>query len=166
MSGASTPSSSIPWVDGRGQRAGEPGISREFNSAIGPTGSGLRFHPSVNLSIWAGEQIFKNNLTCPWAAGQFHFIIGQRATSALRSFATELFRHIGPDTDVPASDIGVVGSRESDTSPGSTSACHQQVHQRAHRQGPQLGQVAGQPGALSWLRVLRREMLNREGQHP
>ena len=98
------------------------GFRIEMNSAIGPYKGGLRFHPSVNLGILkflAFEQIFKNRLTDA-ADGRRQGRLGFRSEGqerqwkscgSARSFMTELFRHIGPDTDVPAGDIGV-GGRE------------------------------------------------------
>ena len=111
----------VPWVDD----AGEPQVNRgyrvEFNSAIGPYKGGLRFHPSVNLSIlkFLGfEQIFKNSLTTlPMGGGKGGSDFNPKGKSDnevmkfCQSFMTELSRHIGPNTDVPAGDIGV-GGRE------------------------------------------------------
>lgn len=111
----------VPWIDD----AGEPQVNRgyrvEFNSAIGPYKGGLRFHPSVNLSIlkFLGfEQIFKNSLTTlPMGGGKGGSDFNPKGKSDneimkfCQSFMTELSRHIGPDTDVPAGDIGV-GGRE------------------------------------------------------
>ena len=111
----------VPWIDD----AGEPQVNRgyrvEFNSAIGPYKGGLRFHPSVNLSIlkFSGfEQIFKNSLTTlPMGGGKGGSDFNPKGKSDnevmkfCQSFMTELSRHIGPNTDVPAGDIGV-GGRE------------------------------------------------------
>ena len=111
----------VPWIDD----AGEPQVNRgyrvEFNSAIGPYKGGLRFHPSVNLSIlkFLGfEQIFKNSLTTlPMGGGKGGSDFNPKGKSDnevmkfCQSFMTELSRHIGPNTDVPAGDIGV-GGRE------------------------------------------------------
>ena len=111
----------VPWIDD----AGEPQVNRgyrvEFNSAIGPYKGGIRFHPSVNLSIlkFLGfEQIFKNSLTTlPLGGGKGGSDFNPKGKSDnevmkfCQSFMTELSRHIGPNTDVPAGDIGV-GGRE------------------------------------------------------
>ena len=111
----------VPWIDDSGDTQVNRGYRVEFNSAIGPYKGGLRFHPSVNLSIlkFLGfEQIFKNALTTlPIGGGKGGSDFdpkGRSDTEVMRfcqSFMSELFRHIGPDTDVPAGDIGV-GGRE------------------------------------------------------
>ncbi len=111
----------VPWQDDKGEYQVNRGFRVEFNSAIGPYKGGLRFHPSVNLSIlkFLGfEQIFKNSLTTlPMGGGKGGCDFdpkGKSDSEVMRfcqSFMTELFRHIGPDTDVPAGDIGV-GGRE------------------------------------------------------
>lgn len=111
----------VPWQDDKGQIHVNRGFRIEFNSAIGPYKGGLRFHPSVNLSIlkFLGfEQIFKNSLTTlpmGGAKGGSDFDPKGKSDSEVmrfcQSFMNELFRHIGPDTDVPAGDIGV-GGRE------------------------------------------------------
>jgi glutamate dehydrogenase (NADP+) len=111
----------VPWVDDEGEVQVNRGYRVEFNSAIGPYKGGLRFHPSVNLSIlkFLGfEQIFKNALTTlPMGGGKggSDFDAKGRSDNEImrfcQSFMSELFRHIGPDTDVPAGDIGV-GGRE------------------------------------------------------
>ncbi|MGB5942311.1 MAG: NADP-specific glutamate dehydrogenase [Leeuwenhoekiella sp.] len=111
----------VPWVDDSGQTQVNKGYRIEFNSAIGPYKGGLRFHPSVNLSIlkFLGfEQVFKNSLTSlPLGGGKGGSNFNPRGKSDAevmrfcQSFMTELFRHIGPNTDVPAGDIGV-GGRE------------------------------------------------------
>jgi glutamate dehydrogenase (NADP+) len=111
----------VPWVDDKGQVQINRGYRVEFNSAIGPYRGGLRFHPSVNLSIlkFLGfEQVFKNSLTTlPMGGGKGGSDFDPKGKSDLevmrftQSFMSELFRHIGPDTDVPAGDIGV-GGRE------------------------------------------------------
>jgi len=111
----------VPWQDDKGEYHINRGYRVEFNSAIGPYKGGLRFHPSVNLSIlkFLGfEQIFKNSLTTlPMGGGKGGSDFDPRGKSDnevmrfCQSFMTELFRHIGPDTDVPAGDIGV-GGRE------------------------------------------------------
>ena len=111
----------VPWVDDNGETQINKGYRIEFNSAIGPYKGGLRFHPSVNLSIlkFLGfEQVFKNSLTSlPMGGGKGGSNFNPRGKSDAevmrfcQSFMTELYRHIGPNTDVPAGDIGV-GGRE------------------------------------------------------
>ena len=111
----------VPWVDDQGKVQVNRGYRVQFNSAIGPYKGGLRLHPSVNLSIlkFLGfEQIFKNSLTTlPIGGGKGGSDFDPKGKSDnevmrfCQSFMTELQRHIGPDTDVPAGDIGV-GSRE------------------------------------------------------
>ena len=111
----------VPWVDDQGDYQVNRGFRIEMNSAIGPYKGGLRFHPSVNLSILqflAFEQVFKNSLTTlPMGGGKGGADFNPKGKSDnevmrfCQSFMTELSRHIGPDTDVPAGDIGV-GGRE------------------------------------------------------
>lgn len=111
----------VPWVDDAGQVRVNRGFRVQFNNAIGPYKGGLRFHPSVNLGIikFLGfEQIFKNSLTTlPMGGGKGGSDFDPKGKSNdevmrfCQSFTLELFRHIGPDTDVPAGDIGV-GGRE------------------------------------------------------
>ncbi len=111
----------VPWVDDSGRIQVNRGFRVQFNSAIGPYKGGLRFHPSVNLGIikFLGfEQIFKNSLTGlsmgGGKGGSDFDPKGKTDMEVMRfcqSFMTELFRHIGPNTDVPAGDIGV-GGRE------------------------------------------------------
>jgi glutamate dehydrogenase (NADP+) len=111
----------VPWVDDRGEVQVNRGFRIEMNSAIGPYKGGLRFHPSVNLGILkflAFEQVFKNSLTTlPMGGGKGGCDFDPKGKSDnevmrfCQSFMSELFRHIGPDTDVPAGDIGV-GGRE------------------------------------------------------
>ncbi len=111
----------VPWVDDAGNVHVNKGYRVQFNSAIGPYKGGLRFHPSVNLSIikFLGlEQILKNSLTgLPIGGGKGGSDFDPKGKSDMevmrfcQSFMTELFRHIGQDTDVPAGDIGV-GGRE------------------------------------------------------
>ncbi len=107
----------VPWMDDQGQVHVNRGYRVQFNSAIGPYKGGLRFHPSVNLSIikFLGfEQTFKNSLTTlPMGGGKGgsdFSPVGKSDSEILRfceSFMMELYRHIGPDVDVPAGDIGV-----------------------------------------------------------
>tara|TARA_B110000438_G_scaffold301227_1_gene355587 strand:+ start:1049 stop:2386 length:1338 start_codon:yes stop_codon:yes gene_type:complete len=111
----------VPWRDDRGSVNVNRGYRVEFNSAIGPYKGGLRFHPSVNLSIlkFLGfEQVFKNSLTTlPMGGGKGGSDFDPKGKSDnevmsfCQSFMTELSKHIGPNTDVPAGDIGV-GGRE------------------------------------------------------
>jgi glutamate dehydrogenase (NADP+) len=111
----------VPWMDDRGDIQVNRGFRIEMNSAIGPYKGGLRFHPSVNLGILkflAFEQVFKNSLTTlPMGGGKGGSDFDPKGKSDnevmkfCQSFMTELQRHIGPNTDVPAGDIGV-GGRE------------------------------------------------------
>ena len=111
----------VPWIDDKGQPQVNRGYRVEFNSAIGPYKGGLRFRPSVNLSIlkFLGfEQVFKNSLTTlPMGGGKGGSDFDPKGKSDnevmrfCQSFMTELYRHIGANTDVPAGDIGV-GGRE------------------------------------------------------
>ncbi len=111
----------VPWVDDQGKVQVNRGFRVQFNSAIGPYKGGLRFHPSVNASIlkFLGfEQIFKNSLTgLPMGGGKGGCDFDPKGKSEgevmrfCQSFMTELYKYIGPDTDVPAGDIGV-GARE------------------------------------------------------
>ncbi|NLE24233.1 MAG: NADP-specific glutamate dehydrogenase [Clostridiaceae bacterium] len=111
----------VPWVDDNGTVQVNRGFRVQFNSAIGPYKGGLRFHPSVNLGIikFLGfEQILKNSLTTlPMGGGKGGSDFDPKGKSDMeimrfcQSFISELFRHVGPDTDVPAGDIGV-GGRE------------------------------------------------------
>lgn len=111
----------VPWVDEQGEVHINRGYRIEMNSAIGPYKGGLRFHPSVNLGILkflAFEQVFKNSLTSlPMGGGKGGSDFDPKGKSDLKvmrfcqAFMSELYRHIGPNTDVPAGDIGV-GGRE------------------------------------------------------
>jgi glutamate dehydrogenase (NADP+) len=111
----------VPWVTDQGEIRVNRGFRIEMNSAIGPYKGGLRFHPSVNLGILkflAFEQVFKNSLTTlPMGGGKGGSDFDPKGKSDnevmrfCQSFMAELYRHIGPDTDVPAGDIGV-GGRE------------------------------------------------------
>ncbi|MEM6720747.1 MAG: NADP-specific glutamate dehydrogenase [Bacteroidota bacterium] len=111
----------VQWVDDNGEIQVNRGYRVQMNSAIGPYKGGLRFHPSVNLSILkflAFEQVFKNSLTTlPMGGGKGGSDFNPKGKSDVeimrfcQAFMSELFRHIGPDTDVPAGDIGV-GGRE------------------------------------------------------
>ena len=111
----------VSWVDDRGKIQVNRGYRVQFSTSIGPSKGGLRFHPSVNLSVikFLGfEQIFKNSLTgLPMGGGKGGSDFDPKGKSNneimrfCQSFMIELQRHIGPDTDVPAGDMGV-GSRE------------------------------------------------------
>jgi glutamate dehydrogenase (NADP+) len=111
----------VPWMDDQGEIHINRGFRIEMNSAIGPYKGGLRFHPSVNMGILkflAFEQVFKNSLTTlPMGGGKGGSDFDPKGKSDnevmrfCQSFMTELYRHIGPNTDVPAGDIGV-GGRE------------------------------------------------------
>ncbi len=111
----------VPWIDDKGEVQVNRGFRIEMNSAIGPYKGGLRFHPTVTLGMLkflAFEQVFKNSLTTlPMGGGKGGSNFDPKGKSDnevmrfCQSFMTELFRHIGPDTDVPAGDIGV-GGRE------------------------------------------------------
>jgi glutamate dehydrogenase (NADP+) len=111
----------VPWQDDKGEIQINRGYRIQMNSALGPYKGGLRFHPTVNLGILkflAFEQVFKNSLTTlPMGGGKGGSDFDPKGKSDnevmrfCQSFMTELFRHIGPDTDVPAGDIGV-GGRE------------------------------------------------------
>ncbi len=111
----------IPWIDDKGELQVNRGYRIEMNSAIGPYKGGIRFHPTVNLGVLkflAFEQVFKNSLTSlPLGGGKGGSDFdpkGKTDNEVMRfcqSFMTELFRHIGPNTDIPAGDIGV-GGRE------------------------------------------------------
>lgn len=111
----------VPWVDDNGQTHVNRGYRVQFNGAIGPYKGGLRFAPSVNLSIMkflGFEQTFKNSLTTlpmGGAKGGSDFDPNGKSDAEVmrfcQSFMTELYRHIGPDVDIPAGDLGV-GARE------------------------------------------------------
>ncbi len=111
----------VPWLNDKGEVEVNRGFRIEMNSAIGPYKGGLRFHPTVNLGILkflAFEQVFKNSLTTlPMGGGKGGSDFNPKGKSDnevmrfCQSFMTELFRHVGPNTDVPAGDIGV-GGRE------------------------------------------------------
>ena len=111
----------VPWIDDKGEIQINKGYRIEMNSAIGPYKGGIRFHPTVNLDILkflAFEQVFKNSLTTlPMGGGKGGSDFDPKGKTDnevmkfCQSFMTELSRHIGPDTDIPAGDIGV-GGRE------------------------------------------------------
>src|SRR5437763_15928841 len=111
----------VPWINDKGQSQLNRGFRVQMTSALGPYKGGLRFHPTVSASIikfLAFEQVFKNSLTgLPMGGGKGGADFDPKAKSDIevmrfcQSFMTELFRHVGPSTDVPAGDIGV-GRRE------------------------------------------------------
>src|SRR6218665_2613917 len=111
----------VPWIDDKGEIQVNRGFRIQMNSAIGPYKGGIRFHPTVNLSVLkflAFEQVFKNSLTTlPMGGGKGGADFDPKGKSDneimkfCQSFMTELSKHIGADTDVPAGDIGV-GGRE------------------------------------------------------
>ena len=111
----------VPWVDDKGEVHVNRGYRVEMNSAIGPYKGGLRFHPSVTLGVMkflAFEQVFKNSLTTlPLGGGKGGSDFDPKGKSDhevmrfAQAFMSELYRHIGPNTDVPAGDVGV-GGRE------------------------------------------------------
>ncbi len=155
----------VPWFDDQGNIQVNRGFRIEMNSAIGPYKGGLRFHPSVNLGILkflAFEQVFKNSLTTlPMGGGKGGSDFDPKGKSDnevmrfCQSFMTELCRHIGPDTDVPAGDIGV-GGREIGYMFGQYKRIRERVHRRADRQGPALGRLADSSRSHRLrLRVLR-----------
>ena len=128
----------VAWIDDQEEIRVNRGYRIEMNSAIGPYKGGLRFHPNVNLSVLkflAFEQIFKNSLTTlPMGGGKGGSDFnpkGKTDTEVMRfcqSFMTELFRHIGPNRDIPAGDIGV-GSREIGYLFGPVSYTHLRAHE-------------------------------------
>ena len=140
------------WTDDAGNVHVNRGYRVQFNSCLGPYKGGLRLHPSVNLGIikFLGfEQIFKNSLTTlPMGGGKGGCDFDPKGKSDMeimrfcQSFMTELFRHIGADTDVPAGDIGT-GAREIGFMFGPVQAHQECVGRRAHRQGPVLRRIAG-----------------------
>ena len=139
----------VPWMDDQGEVRINRGFRIQMNGAIGPYKGGLRFHPSVNLGILkflAFEQTFKNALTTlPMGGGKGGSDFDPKGKSDnevmrfCQSFMSELFRHIGPDTDVPAGDIGV-GGREIGYPVRAVPQAPQRVRGRPHREGPELGQ--------------------------
>ena len=116
----------VPWIDDKGEFQINRGYRVQMNSAIGPYKGGIRFHPSVNLGILkflAFEQVLKNSLTTlPMGGGKGGSDFDPKGKSDnevmrfCQSFMTELSRHIGADTDVPAGDIGVGGREVAGTS--------------------------------------------------
>ncbi len=141
----------VPWVDDAGEIQVNRGYRVEMSSAIGPFKGGLRFHPSVYvglLKFLAFEQVLKNALTTlPMGGGKGGADFDPKDKSDAevmrfcQSFMTELQRHIGQFTDVPAGDIGVGAAR--DRLPvRAVQADPQRVHRRSHRQGARMGRLA------------------------
>ena len=161
----------VPWQDDQGRVHINRGFRIEMNSAIGPYKGGLRFHPSVNLGILkflAFEQVLKNSLTTlPMGGGKGGSDFDPKGKSDnevmrfCQSFMTELFRHIGPDTDVPAGDIGV-GGREIGYLFGQYKRLTQRVHGRPDGEGPELGRLAHTAGSD---RLRRRLFRRRDARH-
>nr|WP_316623692.1 NADP-specific glutamate dehydrogenase [uncultured Ruminococcus sp.] len=164
----------VPWVDDNGQVQVNIGYRVQFNSAIGPYKGGLRFHPSVYIGIikFLGfEQIFKNSLTgLPIGGGKGGSDFDPNGKSDMeimrfcQSFATELFRHIGPDTDVPAGDIGV-GGREIGYIMGQYKRIRDAYDGTLTGKGTQNGGLAGRAEATGFGVVFyAREMLKHFGE--
>ena len=140
----------VPWRDDSGNFHVNRGFRIQMNSAIGPYKGGLRFHPSVNLGILkflAFEQVFKNALTTlPMGGGKGGADFDPKGKSDFeimrfcQAFMSELFRHIGPDTDIPAGDIGV-GAREIGFMFGMVQAAPERIHRRHDRQRFDLGRL-------------------------
>jgi len=164
----------VPWFDDAGNMRVHRGYRVQFNSALGPYKGGLRFHPSVNLSIikFLGfEQIFKNALTTlPMGGGKGGSDFDPKGRSDAevmrfcQSFMTELFRHIGADTDVPAGDIGV-GGREIGYLFGQYKRLANQFTGVLTGKGPDWGGSLIRPQATGYGCVyFAREMLQTRGE--
>ena len=164
----------VPWFDDAGNARVNRGYRVQFNSALGPYKGGLRFHPSVNLSIikFLGfEQIFKNALTTlPMGGGKGGSDFDPKGRSDAevmrfcQSFMTELFRHIGADTDVPAGDIGV-GGREIGYLFGQYKRLANQFTGVLTGKGPDWGGSLIRPQATGYGCVyFAREMLQTRGE--
>ena len=164
----------VPWVDDKGEVQVNRGFRVEYNSAIGPYKGGLRFNPTVYLGMlkFLGfEQIFKNALTTlPMGGGKGGSDFDPKGKSNneimrfCQSFMTELYRHVGPNTDVPAGDLGV-GGREVGLHVRPVQAHLQRMDRRAHRQGPLLRWLA-RPHRGNRLRpcLLRRRVPQEQGR--
>ncbi|MBN1133007.1 MAG: NADP-specific glutamate dehydrogenase [Bacteroidales bacterium] len=163
----------VPWINDRGDIMINRGFRIEMNSAIGPYKGGLRFHPTVNLGILkflAFEQVFKNSLTTlpmGGAKGGSDFDPkGKSDNEVMRfcqSFMTELFRHIGPNTDIPAGDIGV-GGREIGYLFGQYKRLRNEFTGVLTGKGIQWGGSLIRPEATGYGAVyFAEEMLNRNG---
>ena len=161
----------VPWVDDSGKNQVNRGFRVQFNSAIGPYKGGLRFHPSVNLSIvkFLGfEQMFKNSLTTlPLGGGKGGSDFNPKGKSDnevmrfCQSFMTELFRHIDADTDVPAGDIGV-GGREIGYLFGQYKKLKNQFHGVLTGKGTSYGGSLVRPEATGYgIIYFAREMLKK-----
>ena len=155
----------VPWVDDEGNVKVNLGYRIQFNNAIGPYKGGLRFHPSVNLSIlkFLGfEQIFKNALTTlPMGGGKGGSDFDPKGKSNAevmrfcQAFMLELWKYIGPETDVPAGDIGV-GGREIGFLYGMYKRLTRRPYRSSYRQGQQLGRLTHQAGSNRFRRYLFR----------
>jgi len=164
----------VPWVDDKGQAHVNRGYRVQFSSALGPYKGGLRFHPSVNQSVvkFLGfEQIFKNSLTgLPIGGGKGGSDfdpVGKSEGEVMRfcqSFITELYRHIGPNTDVPAGDLGV-GGREIGYMMGQYKRIVDQYDGTWTGKGTDNGGLAGRAEATGYGIVFYgREMLKHYGE--
>lgn len=164
----------VPWVDDKGRFRINRGYRVQMNSAIGPYKGGLRFHPSVNPSILkflAFEQVFKNSLTLlPMGGGKGGSNFDPKGKSDneimrfCQSFMTELFRHIGPNTDVPAGDIGV-GGREVGFLFGQYKRLRNEFTGVLTGKGLTFGGSLIRPEATGYgLLYFVKEMLDRKGQ--
>ena len=163
-----------PWVDDNGKVQVNRGFRVQFNSALGPYKGGLRFDPSVNISIvkFLGfEQIFKNSLTgLPIGGGKGGADFNPNGKSDMeimrfcQSFMTELYRHIGPNTDVPAGDLGV-GGREIGYMMGQYKRIRDSYDGTLTGKGVENGGLAGRAEATGYGIVFyAREMLNHFGE--
>lgn len=164
----------VPWADDKGEVQVNRGFRIEMNSAIGPYKGGLRFHPSVNLSILkflAFEQVFKNSLTTlPMGGGKGGSDFDPKGRSDAevmrfcQSFMTELCRHIGPNTDVPAGDIGV-GGREIGYMFGQYKRIRDEFTGVLTGKGMEYGGSLIRPEATGYGAVMfAREMLKTQGE--
>ena len=164
----------VPWVDDNGNVQVNRGFRVQFNSALGPYKGGLRFDPSVNISIvkFLGfEQIFKNALTgLPIGGGKGGADFDPNGKSDMeimrfcQSFMTELYRHIGPNTDVPAGDLGV-GGREIGYMMGQYKRIRDSYDGTLTGKGVENGGLAGRAEATGYGIVFyAREMLNHFGE--
>ena len=164
----------VPWVDDNGEVQVNRGFRVQFNSALGPYKGGLRFAPNVNISIikFLGfEQIFKNSLTgLPIGGGKGGADFDPNGKSDMeimrfcQSFMTELFRHIGPNTDVPAGDLGV-GGREIGYMMGQYKRIRDSYDGTLTGKGVPNGGLAGRDEATGYGIVFyAREMLNHFGE--
>ena len=161
----------VTWMDDAGEIQVNRGYRIQMNSAIGPYKGGLRFHPTVNLGILkflAFEQVFKNALTTlPMGGGKGGCDFDPKGKSdnevmrLCQSFMSELFRHIGPDTDVPAGDIGV-GGREIGFHVRPVQEAEKRSDRRADRQRAGLGRLAHPAGSD---RLRRRLFRRRNAGH-